>query len=372
MRRNNLNSIKNEIQKDRNTAIVIGGSLSGLMVALALAEEGIQVSVLEKAIEGVRAGAGLRVDGSSFSQSKTEKKLREIVSQGKSTVELWTNIEARLRQEAHNNPKINLYFDTRVIEVNQNETLAWAKTNEDVMFEADILIGADGHSSMVRDLIAPHHQDARFAGYLAWMASVSETELPNNIRFEARGNDVEMFNSSGGFMFASVIESDDKIKRVGCTWYDNTKTSLLERLGAVEGKLVHHSLKGSDLEESDIQALIKEAQLKWPEPWKTITTQAIESRNFIGIPIKEYVPEKLVDKRLALVGDAAHVPAPITASGFNESLKDAAILSDCLAKGLKGNLAITGLKAYESRRLKTVQDMVRSGQSFSRSFGNYQ
>lgn len=54
-------------------AIVVGGSLSGLMSAIALADRGIEVEVLEKAKEGVRTGAGLQVDGSSFYQTEIEK-----------------------------------------------------------------------------------------------------------------------------------------------------------------------------------------------------------------------------------------------------------------------------------------------------------
>jgi len=40
-------------------------------------------------------------------------------------------------------------------------------------------------------------------------------------------------------------------------------------------------------------------------------------------PIAEYVPDRLVNGRLALVGDAAHVPTPMTGCGFSASLDDA-------------------------------------------------
>ncbi|NER40423.1 hypothetical protein G3M54_03405 [Bacillus megaterium NBRC 15308 = ATCC 14581] len=73
--------------------------------------------------------------------------------------------------------------------------------------------------------------------------------------------------------------------------------------------------------------------------------------------------------RIAIVGDTAHVVTPLTASGFNASLQDAATLADCVAKEIKGTVAAEALLEYESRRLKDVRQIVQSGQSFSRSFG---
>ncbi len=106
-----------------------------------------------------------------------------------------------------------------------------------------------------------------------------------------------------------------------------------------------------------------------PEPWLSAALQAVETRNLTGIPIKEYVPDNLVNGRMALVGDAGHVPAPITASGFNESLQDAAVLGEYVAKGKQGSAAVQALNKYESLRLKKVRQMVQSGQWYSQAFG---
>ncbi|WP_442852616.1 FAD-dependent monooxygenase [Arthrobacter sp. 131MFCol6.1] len=46
---------------------------------------------------------------------------------------------------------------------------------------------------------------------------------------------------------------------------------------------------------------------------------SIERRAVIGTPIAEYVPARLARGRVAIVGDAAHVPTPMTGSGFAES-----------------------------------------------------
>ncbi|MBT2604282.1 FAD-dependent monooxygenase [Bacillus sp. ISL-53] len=70
-----------------------------------------------------------------------------------------------------------------------------------------------------------------------------------------------------------------------------------------------------------------------------------------------------------MVGDAAHLPTPLTASGFNASLQDAATLAECVEKGIKGSEASKALLEYESLRLKNARQIVQSGQTFSRSFG---
>lgn len=113
----------------------------------------------------------------------------------------------------------------------------------------------------------------------------------------------------------------------------------------------------------------EEFSKKFSEPWAFVARRAAQTHNITGIPVKEYVPDRLVKKRVAIVGDAAHVPAPITASGVNESLQDVAELGKCVAKSVQNHAAIEALKQYESLRLEKVRQIVLSGQAFSRSFG---
>ncbi|MFF2126592.1 FAD-dependent oxidoreductase [Streptomyces olivochromogenes] len=90
----------------------------------------------------------------------------------------------------------------------------------------------------------------------------------------------------------------------------------------------------------------------------------------IGTPIAEYVPDQLVNGRLALVGDAAHVPTPMTGSGFSASLHDAKAVAAAVAAGVRGPAMARALREYEKERLRSVRSMVQSGQQFSRSFGD--
>jgi 2-polyprenyl-6-methoxyphenol hydroxylase-like FAD-dependent oxidoreductase len=73
-------------------------------------------------------------------------------------------------------------------------------------------------------------------------------------------------------------------------------------------------------------------------------------------------------RRLALVGDAAHVQTPMTGQGFSSALEDAEALAESIAAGLRRSAMTKTLADYERKRLSSVRSMVRSGQQFSRSF----
>ncbi|HLR03174.1 MAG TPA: NAD(P)/FAD-dependent oxidoreductase [Virgibacillus sp.] len=365
----------NSTRSDRKgqVAIVVGGSLSGLMTGIALAREGLKVIILEKAGKDRPSGGGLQVDGGMFDLNKTERLLKKLASNGKRSLQLWSSIEYRLRTEAESYTEIEIRYQTRVQSVSEDNDSVWVETDEDEIIHGDILIGADGHRSLVRGYVAPHKPDATFAGYIVWLASIKEKDLPKKKR-PRKSTGYTMLNSISGFVFGSITEIDDGSsssgsRQIGTAWYDHSRNDWLRRLGAVKGSVVHHALKGPDLPEELLGDLAEEASARWSEPWVSAALHGIDSRTIVGIPIKEYVPDNLVNGRVALVGDAAHAPAPITASGFNASLHDAVALGKCVAKGIQGQAAMDALEEYESMRLNTVRQMVQSGQSMGRVFG---
>ncbi|WP_102336355.1 FAD-dependent oxidoreductase [Salimicrobium jeotgali] len=333
------------------------------------------MTILEKAGEDRPGGAGLQVDAGFFDRTKTAKLLRKLTSGGKKSIQLWSHLESNLRREVQSYSGVDFRFHTRVEAVGQDDSTAWVVTDTGEIIFGDILIGADGHRSMVREQVAPQKPNATFSGYMVWFAAVDEKELPASKRPGDHVPEFTMLDGiNGGFFFGSVFNkgkgsSGSGRRRIGSTFYDNTRNDLLRRLGCVKGSVVHHSLKGADIPEETLDKLSEQARAKWPEPWVSATLHAIRTRNLTGIPIKEYVPDDLVKERIALIGDAAHVPAPITASGFNESLQDAAELGKCVAKGIKGEAAVKALDKYESLRLNKVRQMVQSGKSFSYSYG---
>jgi 2-polyprenyl-6-methoxyphenol hydroxylase-like FAD-dependent oxidoreductase len=354
--------------------IIVGASLSGLMTGIVLANTGLKVTILERASDERRSGAALQVDSGEKDISTTAKYLRRLSSGGNKSIEAWSSIESRLRNEAQNIPQIDLRFNTRIQAVKQDDEAAWVISDKGETFSGDILIGADGYRSIVRRHVASHHPDATFAGYLIWVALVDEQNIPKQYRLGPNPG-VAMPNGIGDFLLGSVVAGADGSstigqRRLGWAWYDNTENDLLKQLGCVKGNVVQHSLIGADIPTETLDNLSKKAAQRWSQPWLAAIQHSIQTRNLIATPIAEYVPEVLVKGRIALVGDAAHLPTPLTASGFNASLEDAATLADCVAKEIQRGEVVEALLQYQSRRLKVARQIVQSGQGFSRSFGS--
>ena len=68
-----------------------------------------------------------------------------------------------------------------------------------------------------------------------------------------------------------------------------------------------------------------------------------------GFPIHGVMAERLIDPRVALVGEAAHALPPIGAQGLNSTLLDIAWLTDSL-RGASDPGSAAPLRAYSSRR----------------------
>jgi 2-polyprenyl-6-methoxyphenol hydroxylase-like FAD-dependent oxidoreductase len=167
MRKNFRNkSINDTFIKEGNcSAVVVGASLSGLMTGIALSKAGLKVTILERAGAKPRSGAVLQVDSGEIDRTKTAKFLRELASGGIRSAEAWSSIQFRLRKEIEADSRIDLRYDARVQTVNQDDNSAWVVTDKGETFHGDILIGADGHRSIMRRYVSPHKPNATFAGY---------------------------------------------------------------------------------------------------------------------------------------------------------------------------------------------------------------
>ena len=361
-------------QQTIGKVIIVGASLSGLMTGIALANAGLKVTILERASDERRSGAALQVDSGETDISTTAKYLRRLTSGGNKSIEAWSSIETRLRSVAQANSQIDLRYNTRIQSVKQDDEAAWVISDKGETFSGDVLVGADGYRSIVRRHVASHHPDATFAGYLIWVALVDEQNIPKQYRLGPNPG-VAMPNGIGDFLLGSHVAGADGSctigqRRLGWAWYDNTENNLLRQLGCVKGNVVQHSLRGTDIPAETLDNLSKKATERWSQPWLAAIQHSIETRNLIATPIAEYVPEVLVKGRIALVGDAAHLPTPLTASGFNASLEDAATLADCISKEIQRGDVVEALLEYQSSRLKVARQIVQSGQGFSRSFGS--
>jgi 2-polyprenyl-6-methoxyphenol hydroxylase-like FAD-dependent oxidoreductase len=77
---------------------------------------------------------------------------------------------------------------------------------------------------------------------------------------------------------------------------------------------------------------------------------------------------RLAAGRIVIIGDAAHVPSPITGSGFSASFVDAEAVAAALTTRLRRGAVPEALADYEQQRIGSARSLLQGGQRFSQSF----
>jgi 2-polyprenyl-6-methoxyphenol hydroxylase-like FAD-dependent oxidoreductase len=352
--------------ESRRSAVIVGASLSGLMTALVLSRIGFAVSVLERSGNSFRTGAALHVDHGLLARL-TGNRMHNPLAPG---IQSWFTVHAGLLGAARSHPLIDIRQGMSVESVGQNTESAWVVAVNGQRFGGDLVVGADGHNSVVRRTVSPEKPNATFAGYSIWLGVVQESTLGPNVRWPS---ETAFLGGGDEYLLGYPLPGSDGSvekghRQLGWAWYDSSRNGLFREKGCVAGNVVSHSLKAADVPEQTLRELASDAE-RWPSLWHDAILDSIKRKAVIGTPITEYVPDRLVEGRLALVGDAAHVPTPMTGNGFRASLLDAEALAECLSGEVSGSGPLqSSLVKYQTLRLNDVRRLVQSGQDFSRNF----
>ena len=324
--------------QEHKQVVIAGGGIGGLAAAVACAQRGVPVQLLERAAQLSEVGAGIQIGpnvtrilqawglGGALAQvaafpgklqardAKTGQVLgtltlgqRAQATYGAPYATIHRADLQGLLHRAAQNAGVDLLLGQSVQGWQDSEAGLRVNTAQGLSLKASALIGADGVWSAVRQQLLGDAQ-ARLTGHLAYRALVAQADLPAHLRSDQvtvwmgpRLHVVHYPVRSGQWLNLVAIvhgakpDQDQDWDQVGHT------QALLQAMGAV----------GRDLHE----------RLASVPAWRQ---WALHDR----APMAG--AHEMAQGRVALLGDAAHPMRPYLAQGAGMAIEDAQVLAQCL------------------------------------------
>ncbi|UZD92231.1 FAD-dependent monooxygenase [Cognatishimia activa] len=322
---------------------VLGGGIGGLTAALALAQRGAQVTVLEQADAISEVGAGIQVSPNGFCVlkalglaeeiRKTCLKAEAVELNDYKAGRLVTRLDLGLLDDdqeyffvhradlidilskACRESGVEIRLLQKVASVTPGEKPRASMANGDT-FTADLIIGADGLHSITRQALngtsAPF-----FTRQTAWRATVPNSMGHPNVAQVHMGpkRHLVSYPLRGGEL-VNLVAVQERMDWVEEGWSHRDDPDNLRAAFADFG--------------GDVPALLRE----------------VTDVGLWGL-FRHPVAQKWWGENTAILGDAAHPTLPFMAQGAVMAMEDAWVLAESLA----GTEAVTsGLALYQSKR----------------------
>jgi 2-polyprenyl-6-methoxyphenol hydroxylase-like FAD-dependent oxidoreductase len=334
-------------------ALIIGGSVGGLFAANLLHNAGWDVLVFERAAEGLagRGAAigiteelievmqqiGVRLDSSI---GVTVRSFISLDRSGVITHEIrrhqvagaWTHIYRSLKHALPTDCYRSGIALDRIEQDGQTVTAIFADGSRT---QGDLLIGADGVNSTVRQQLLPDTAP-RYAGYVAWRGIVDESDvLP--VDRDLIFDHITFCLPEGEMLLCIPFPRDDALaprggnRRCCYVWYRPVefKDALPQLCTDSEGR--RHGLSiPPPLIRSDVIRELKASAEELFSP--SIARIVARARRPLFQAIFDLESPQIAFGRVVLLGDAAFVARPHVAAGVTKAALDAQYLVAVLGK----------------------------------------
>ena len=366
---------------DKLRAVVIGGSLGGLLSAATLRAAGWEVDVFETSpnqLESRGGGVVLQPDvlealhfacimlpdppgvpsGERIYLDQRDEIVEQLYMPQMQTS--WSLLYRALKNAL---PAQHLHSGETFLDFRAEGDRIVALFHSGRAEGADLLIGADGIRSTLRSRLLPEVVPA-YAGYVAWRGLIEEADLPLHAADVLR--DRFAFQQGDGHSALSYLipgEEESTVvgeRRWNWVWYrkysrEQLDQLLIDRHGAVRP----FSLPPGSTKPFDIARLRDDAKLMMGPTFRALVDATDDP--FMQ-PIVDLRSPKMVFGRAVLLGDAASVPRPHTAGSTAKAAANAHSLALALLSAQRSGSTIDpALKHWESQQLQRGRHMTDLG-----------
>jgi len=355
---------------ERMDAVVAGAGLSGLTAALALAEAGLEVAVVDRT--DPRAAAATDRDIRTTAISLSSRRLFEALG-------VWAAVAGRaepildIRVSDGDSP-IHLHYDHRAV---GNEPMGHIVVNDDL--KASLLERIAAHPSVA-------FADPGVIAGLSVTPAAAELALADGRRLAGS----VVIGADGR---ESAVRS---LAGLRTTRLPYRQSSIVDTIGH---DLPHHGIAHERFLPGGPLALLplsgNRSALVWTERTAVAARIAgLDDGAFAAAllerfgdslgrlrplgprrvyPLELVMAEGFVADRVALAGDAAHAMHPVAGQGFNLGLRDVAALAEVMADAMRLGLdpgSPTVLRDYQRRRRFDSMSLMASTDGLVRLFSN--
>ncbi len=330
-------------------ALIIGGSLGGLLAANLLRSIGWNVQVFE------RVGDDLASRGAGIG---THEELLDIMHRVGITVDASIGVHPESRtcldragvvQHTMPRPRIlsswgrlyralkeafaaeDYFFDKTLVSFSDDASGVTALFADGSRAHGDLIIGADGIRSTVRAQIMPDVQPL-YAGYIAWRGLIPEASLPAALHREIFAHNIVCYPDGDAMTMYAVPGPNNDVRpghrAYNWVWYHPLTSAALAALCTDATGHCHGTAIAPALIRPEAVADMRVAAIRALAPQCVQVIDLTEQPFFQAIFDLE--SPRLVVKRAAILGDAAFVARPHVGMGVTKAALDAESLADAL------------------------------------------
>ncbi len=356
----------------KRKVLVAGAGIGGLAAALALLRSGFDCEVHEQATELREVGAGLwlSVNGTRiFQELGLEAELRAAsIAADARLVRLWNTGEEmplyrhgdsaathqpflllrahllKILVDAVRREKPDaIHLNARCTGFRQDDDGAWLLRQDGSEIRGDVVIGADGVHSRIRDQVfgpVPSH----YTNAIAWRGLVPMDRLSPHQR---------------AHVVATWVGPNAHVTVYPVRWQG---TDLLTFSGQVE----HAGWQGESWSEKGAKADCLQDFAGWHADIVEMIT-AVDTLHKWGLFVRDPLPH-WSEGRVTLVGDACHSMVPYLGQGVNMAVEDAWVLARCL--GAAPGDPVAALSRYEAARRERTARVAAGAAAMQTVFHN--